>query len=324
MLLLEQMVVLFLLMGIGYLCYKKEIITDEAGKKLSAIVVNIANPALVLTGCLGEEKIQGRELFLTAAIIAGVYLALLLTAQILPRILRVEKESRGTYRAMTVFSNIGFMGFPVVAALYGNSAILYAALFTIPYNILIYTYGISSMKSAVPLGAVPSGTAPPTDTPLEKKSGHRVSFLLGRVFNVGVIACIVTIVIYLCEIPVPGMIADTITHLSNLTAPLSMMVIGASLATIDLKKLFMDVRLLLFSAVKLLVIPIVGVLAIRQFVDNEMICGVCMVMLATPVGSMTAMLAQQYDGDYEMASKGVALTTILSVATIPLVSMLVM
>lgn len=314
MLLLEQMVVLFLLMGIGYLCYKKEIITDEAGKKLSAIVVNIANPALVLTGCLGEEKIQGRELFLTAAIIAGVYLALLLTAQILPRILRVEKESRGTYRAMTVFSNIGFMGFPVVAALYGNSAILYAALFTIPYNILIYTYGISSMKSAVP----------PADTPLEKKSGHRVSFLLGRVFNVGVIACIVTIVIYLCEIPVPGMIADTITHLSNLTAPLSMMVIGASLATIDLKKLFMDVRLLLFSAVKLLVIPIVGVLAIRQFVDNEMICGVCMVMLATPVGSMTAMLAQQYDGDYEMASKGVALTTILSVATIPLVSMLVM
>ena len=148
--------------------------------------------------------------------------------------------------------------------------------------------------------------------------------MLGRIFNIGVIACIVTMVIYLCKIPVPGMIADTITHLSNLTAPLSMMVIGASLATIDLKKLFTDVRLLLFSAVKLLLIPIVGVLIIRQFVSNETICGVCMVMLATPVGSMTAMLAQQYDGDYEMASKGVALTTILSVATIPLVSMLVM
>ena len=62
---------------------------------------------------------------------------------------------------------------------------------------------------------------------------------------------------------------------------------------------------------------------IRQFVDNEIICGVCMVMLATPVGSMTAMLAQQYDGDYEMASRGVALTTILSVATMPIVSMIV-
>ena len=88
-------------------------------------------------------------------------------------------------------------------------------------------------------------------------------------------------------------------------------------------KLFTDVKLLLFSAIKLLLIPVVGVLVIRQFVPNEMICGVCMVMLATPVGSMTAMLAQQYDGDYEMASKGVALTTVLSVVTMPIVSMLV-
>ena len=91
----------------------------------------------------------------------------------------------------------------------------------------------------------------------------------------------------------------------------------------DIKKLFMDGKLLLFSVLKLLVIPVLGVLLIRQFVDNEIICGVCMVMLATPVGSMTAMLAQQYDGDYEMASRGVALTTILSVATMPIVSMIV-
>ena len=102
-----------------------------------------------------------------------------------------------------------------------------------------------------------------------------------------------------------------------------MMVIGASLATIDLKKLFTDGRLILFSVIKLIIIPVIGIMIVRQFVDNAVICGVCMVMLATPVGSMTAMLAQQYDGDYEMASKGVALTTILSVATMPLVEMLV-
>lgn len=313
MLLLGQMAVLFLLMGIGYLCYRKNIITDEVSKKLSAIVVNIANPALVLTGCLGEEKIQGKELLTTVIIIVAVYLALLLIAQVLPMLLRVEKRSRGTYRAMTVFSNIGFMGFPVVAALYGNGAILYAALFTIPYNVLIYTYGISAMSAG-------------DKSDHEKGAGENsgISFLLGRILNVGVIACIIAMIIYFFQIPVPKVAADTITHLSNLTAPLSMMVIGASLATIDLKKLFMDIKLLFFSAIKLLVIPIVGMLVIRQFVDNEIICGVCLVMLATPVGSMTAMLAQQYDGDYEMASKGVALTTILSVATIPLVSMLVM
>lgn len=306
MLLLQQMVVLFILMGTGYLCSKKSIITEEVGKKLSAIVVNIANPALILTGCMGEEKIQGKELLITAAVMLAVYAALLVLAQLLPRLLRVHEKSRGTYKAMTVFSNIGFMGFPVVSALYGNSALLYAALFMIPYNTLIYTYGVSAMAVKGDAGSGQSGVS------------------LGRILNIGVIACILTIAIYLLGLPVPEFIKTTVTQLSNLTAPLSMMIIGASLASLNLKELFMDGKLLVFSLIKLVIIPIAGVLLIRQFVNSEVICGVCMVMLATPVGSMTAMLAQQYDGDYEMASKGVALTTILSVATMPLVSWMVM
>lgn len=306
MLMLQQMVVLFILMGIGYVCSKKAVITDEVGKKLSFIVVNIANPALILTGCMGEEKIQGQELLITAAVMLAVYAALLLLAQLLPGLLRVGKKSCGTYKAMTVFSNIGFMGFPVVSALYGSGALLYAALFMFPYNILIYTYGVSAM-------------AVKEDSPGQKGG---VSF--GRIFNIGVIACILTIVIYLLGLPIPEFIKTTVTQLSNLTAPLSMMIIGASLAALNLKELFMDGKLLVFSFIKLVVIPVAGVLLIRQFVSSEVICGVCMVMLATPVGSMTAMLAQQYEGDYEMASKGVALTTVLSVVTMPLVAWVVM
>lgn len=303
MLLLQQMIVLFLLMAVGFWCYKKSIITDEVSKKLSAIVVNIANPAMILTGCMGEEKIHGSELLLTAVIMVCIYAVLLILAQLLPRILKVEKRSRGTYRAMTVFSNIGFMGFPVIAALYGNGALLYASLFMIPYNVLIYTYGVAAMSV--------------------EKEREKDGSSLKRILNAGVIACLLTVIIYLTGIPVPNFIKNTVTYLSNLTAPLSMMVIGASLATIDIKKLFMDAKLLVFSGIKLIVIPVIGMLLIRNFVESEIICGVCMVMLATPVGSMTAMLAQQYDGDYEMASRGVALTTVLSVVTMPLVSMLV-
>ena len=304
MLLLEQMVVLFILMGVGFLCYKLQIITDEVSKKISAIVINIANPTMVLTGCMGDDKISGQELLMVFGLVIIVYTVLVLLAMVIPALLKIDKKSRGTYQAMTIFSNIGFMGFPVVAALYGNSAVLYASLFTIPYNILIYTFGVSAMSTG-------------------EKVSLKESFSIKRVMNVGVIACIITIIVYFLQIPVPSFIKTTTTHLSNLTAPLSMMVIGASLATMDIKKLFMDGKLLLFSALKLLVIPVLGVLLIRQFIDNDIICGVSMVMLATPVGSMTAMLAQQYDGDYEMASRGVALTTILSVATMPIVSMIV-
>ena len=118
--LLEQMIVLFLLMGVGFLCYKKSLITDEVSKKLSSVVVNVANPALVLTACMGEEKIRGEELLTTVVIMSVMYPALLLLGVVLPRVLRVERRARGTYSAMTVFSNIGFMGFPVITALYGN------------------------------------------------------------------------------------------------------------------------------------------------------------------------------------------------------------
>ena len=305
MLLLEQMIVLFILMGIGFFCYKKGIITDEVSRKLSAIVVNIANPALVLTGGMGEEKISGQELKLTIVISLIMYAALLALAMVLPRLLRVEEKSRGTYRAMTVFSNIGFMGFPVINALYGSSALLYATFFVIPYNILIYTYGVSAIA-------------------VRSREKERKGFSLKGIFNVGFVACIVTIMIYFANLGLPAFVESTLTHLSNLTSPLSMMVIGASLAAIDLRELFTDAKLLLFSAIKLVVIPIIGLLVIRQFVDSELLLGVCLVMLATPVGSMTAMLAQQYEGDYEMASKAVALTTILSVATMPLVSGIMM
>lgn len=304
MLLLQQMVVLFLLMGVGYLCARRGVLNEEASKKISMIVVNVANPALILSGGMAEEKISGQELLQTLGIIIAVYAVLLVIAQLLPHLLRVEEKSRGAYKVMTIFSNIGFMGFPVIAALYGNGALLYGSLFIIPYNILIYTYGISAIQSQ------------------GKKSDWRQSLTPARVLNIGVIACVVSMAIYLLGIPVPEVIKTTVTQLSNLTAPLSMMVIGASLTGLNLKALFCDVRLLVFSAIKLIAIPILGVLIIRQFIANPVICGVCMVMLATPVGSMTAMLAQQYDGDYEMTTKGVALTTILSVATMPLVEML--
>ncbi len=315
MLLLQQMTVLFLLMAIGYICYKKRIITDGVNKKLSAIVVNVANPALVLTSSMSEDKIQGHELMVTLVLVIAIYSALLILAEVLPRLLHVKPKRKGTYRAMTVFSNIGFMGFPVIAALYGNGALLYAALFMIPYNVLIYTYGISAMKMPKEQenGEIEAIGA--------EKSGVKTA--VSKILNIGVISCIVAIIIYMTGVRVPSVVETTVTHLSNLTAPLSMMVIGASLATMNLGSLFKDVKLILFSLIKLLVIPIIGVLLIGVFVDNKIICGVCMIMLATPVGSMTAMLAQEYDGDYEMASKGVALTTLLSVITMPLVSMLV-
>ena len=358
MVMLQQMIVMLLMMAVGYLCYRRQILTEEVSRKVSAIVVNVANPCMILSSALTDQQMQGKELVQTLAIVVMMYAFLLVVAQLLPRILCIQKESRGAYAAMTVFANIGFMGFPVLAAMYGNGALLYGAVFQIPFNILIYTYGVavltrkpgdcakaepdvkaeSNVNAEVDVKAEPNGkTGKRQDAQgitaavngksenIENGSEQQGKLqgtveIVKKIFNIGVIACIAAMLIYFLRIPVPSFLQAFITNLGNLTAPLSMMIIGASLAQMPFKELFLDKKLLLFSLVKLLLLPAVWMIMVNRVAEQEILRGVCLVMMATPAGSMTAMLAQQYGGDYETASRGVALTTVLSVITMPLLA----
>ena len=370
MVMLQQMIVMFLMMAVGYLCYRKQILTEEVSRKVSAIVVNVANPCMILSSALTDQQMQGKELVQTLAIVVMMYVFLLVMAQLLPRILCIQKESRGAYAAMTVFANIGFMGFPVLAAMYGNGALLYGAVFQIPFNILIYTYGVAvltrkpgacakteqdvnaevdvkteqdvnagpEVQAEVDVKAEPNGkTGERQDAQgitaavngmsenIENGSEQQGKLqgtveIVKKIFNIGVIACIAAMLLYFLQTPVPSFLQAFITNLGNLTAPLSMMIIGASLAQMPLKELFLDKKLLLFSLVKLLLLPAVWMIMVNRVAEQEILRGVCLVMMATPAGSMTAMLAQQYGGDYETASRGVALTTVLSVITMPLLA----
>ncbi len=309
MILVKQMLVLFLLMVVGFVCRKIGLLNDESSKKISGLVVNVANPALILSaGINPESTIQGIEFLKTLCLALAVYACLIIISFVIPGILRVPVSDKGLYQVMTIFSNIGFMGFPLISAVYGDDALLYAALFLIPYNVLIYTYGLAVIKGK------------DDKNPAEKAS---VGNTLKKVFNVGVIACILMFILYLTRLPVPSVIEDTVDYLSNLTAPLSMIIIGDSITKINFKKLLTDVRMIAFTLIKLLVVPIVGILLLSFCGISGDLLGVCMIMLATPVGSMTVMLAEQYDGNTELATSGVALTTVLSVITIPIVSLLI-
>lgn len=304
---LQQMLVLFIIMMIGFIAYKKNIITDETSKKLSAIVVNISNPALILSSVTGNATVTGAELVETMFVAIGMYVFLIAVAALVPIIIKAPAKDRGTYRVMTIFGNVGFMGFPIISSLYGGGALLYASLFLLPYNILIYTYGVWEMckSSGEGSGAV-------------KKSGRES---IKQIFNIGVIFCIIAVVVYALGIKFPAWVNTTVSMLSSTTAPLSMMVIGASFATMNFKKVFLNVRTWVFSALRLLVIPVLGTFLVSLVTDNPSIIGVTMVMLGVPVGSMTAMLAQEYGGDYALSSETVAMTTLLSVVTFPIVSM---
>ncbi|WP_408069913.1 AEC family transporter [Butyrivibrio sp. JL13D10] len=298
---IEQMFVLFILMAIGIICRKTGLMNDAVSKGMSGIVVNIASPAFIISAGINKDEVVSNKQLLACILAAFfIYWGLILIAVVLPYILKIKKKYYGTYRVMTIFSNIGFMGFPIVSATYGSVGLLYAAFFQFPFNLLIYTYGVSAMKNGAN----------------EEDSG---SFSWKNIINVGVISVFISIIFYLGRIHVAKPIEDVVTSISGLTVPMSMMVIGYALGGMKIKDLMSDFKLLLFAALKLLVIPVIGVFILKIFIKDPILLGVCFVMIATPVGSMTAMLAQYYGGDEETASRGVALTTLLSVVTIPLV-----
>lgn len=300
MVLLQQMGILLVYMMIGYVACKKEYFDQEFGKKLSWLVVNVANPMLAISAVVNnEEQIAKKDFYVTVLLAICFYAFFLILAQILPRLIGVQKSDIGVYKMMTTFNNIGFMGFPVIAAAYGNGALIYAVPFSIMFNILCYTWGIQTLCGG----------------------GEKGNWK--RIINIGTISGIISIVLFFMQIPVPKMICSLSAGLSNLTGPLSMLVIGISIAAMELKDLFTDVKLLKFALIKLLAVPVAAMLLVCQVIDNRLICEVFLVMMATPAASMCAMLSQQYGGDYELAAKGVALTTILSVVTMPIVSEIV-
>lgn len=296
MLLLQQMLIFFLIMLIGYICRKIGVFRETTGKTISGIVINIGNPALIIASGMNPETLENKgKLLLTLAVALIFFVIMFVIAELLPRLLRADREDYGAYQVMTIFSNIGFMGYPLLDAMYGSEAVIHAAIFNLLYSVLIYTYGIRKMQTGAQ----------------HEKLGWK------QFLNVGVVSCLIAVVLYITRLPISMIFEDTATRIGAITGPLSMLVIGDSLAQIRLKELFTDIRLLIFSAVKLLCMPALLLWGLGFFITDPMFRGVCLVMTATPVGSMTVMLAQQYDGDYRLTSRGVALTTVLSVVTMP-------
>ena len=303
MILLQQMLALFILMIIGYVCGRKDILDAATTKKISWLVVNIANVAMILQAGLDNQNDMPKETLLVVLLLAAMmYIMLILLAVVLPRALRAPRETYGIYRTMLVFSNVGFMGFPLLLALAGTPAVLYAALFQFFFSTLLYSYGLTNICAG--------------------KEGAG-GFSWKRMINPGLIACAIALISYFTKVDMPDFIDTVLKNLANLTAPLSMIVIGQSFTEFQIRNLFTDVRLLIFTAIKMLLIPIAWLFLLKQWISDPVILTVCLVMISTPVASMTAMFAQQYDGDYELASRGVALTTLLAVVTMPIVSMVV-
>ena len=290
--LLQQTIIMFALMLLGLLLSRCGMITEQGSRDLSNVLLYAVIPCVILRSYMSEfstEKLRAMGLSALIAVIA-------FAASIAVAYLTCGTRHRIENFAVA-FGNAGFIGIPLVTAVFGPEAAFYVVSFSTFANLLQWTYGIVII------------------------SGKKETMNLRMVFvNPVFISMVIGIALFVLQPTLPTVVTGTIGYIADGNTVLAMIILGYYLSRVQLRGLFADVRLYLFSALRLLVVPAVTILVFLPFpFARGEITLITLIAAATPIASSTAIFAQKFDQDYRRAVSYVCLSTILSVATLPLV-----
>ena len=290
--LLQQTIIMFALMLLGLLLSRRGMITEQGSRDLSNVLLYAVIPCVILRSYMSEfstEKLRAMGLSALIAVIA-------FAASIAVAYLTCGTRHRIENFAVA-FGNAGFIGIPLVTAVFGPEAAFYVVSFSTFANLLQWTYGIVII------------------------SGKKETMNLKMVFvNPVFISMVIGIALFVLQPTLPTVVTGTIGYIADGNTVLAMIILGYYLSKVQLRGLFADARLYLFSALRLLVVPAVTILVFLPFpFARGEITLITLIAAATPIASSTAIFAQKFDQDYRRAVSYVCLSTILSVATLPLV-----
>ena len=301
---IQQMVIIFILIGIGMILFRRRLLSEEGSKQISGLIINVTNPALLICSALDDgPKASLRDLGIALAAYAAVFAILIAVGFLLPCLLRVPKDLHYAYQMLTVFGNVGFLGIPLASAVLGSESLIFVSIFNLLFNLLIYTLGISLLQRA-------AGQA-------EKEVTIPSSGRLQKLVNAGTVSAAVTVIFYLGNFHVPTVISSALSYTGRATTLLSMLVLGVSVAQIAPKEIFSHPKLYLFTLLRQILVPIGCILFMGSLIDNRLILNTMLLMVAVPAANMPLMLAKQLDMETDSISQGIILTTILSLVTVP-------
>lgn len=303
MIILQQMIIFFIMIGIGVIAKRCNIINEEGIKQISALVINVTTPAIILSAGIHADNSLTFEEFIFAFVLGCALFALLiLLAEISPFLFRLKKPDSRVIKLMIVFCNIMFMGLPLLSNVYGHRAVIYLMIFNLPSSILLFTYGLIVI-SGTPIKSIKS--------------------IFIKILNPGLISALFTFILYFTNIKFPEIIVQPIDMIGSVTGPLAMILIGAAMANLRILDLFSDFKLLIFSLFKMFFMPLAVMLLLKQFIYDVDLLGTSLILIATPAGNMISMFATIYcPKANNIATQGISLTTLMSVVTIPLLSII--
>ena len=289
---LQQMGVITILVGIGIFLYKRGVVDDHTSQRMSTIVMDVCNPALILASLLsGNVTATHHDLIVAIVLGASFYIGLVILGFIFPKLIRGGEDSR-FYTMMTVYTNVGFIGIPVARAILPENAILYVIICNVMYSLLFYTHGIIVM------------------------SNGKEKLNLKKILSPGTIMAVVSLVIFWFNIYLPPIIANSISYLGNATVFLSMTLLGVGIARSNITSGIKNPRIWIYIIVRMIAVPVALFFALKMAGFSSItIMGLCL-MAAMPIGNLPLIQCEKMGEDTELLSGAIAISTLASIFTI--------
>jgi malate permease and related proteins len=288
-------------MGLGFLCARVGILNPERDRGVAALLVKVTLPALIFSAMIRpyESEMLPRVLTLIGVSFA-VYAVCILIALAATRVMGGPEKRRGVYRYALVFSNAGFMGFPVLESLFGGNSVFFGSVYNIAFQVLAFSVGVIMLGWEARKG----------------KRGRLLAFI-----NPNTVSALAGLAFFLLRIDLPEALHSAITRVGDMTTPLSMMFIGSLLSRSSPSGLLKDWRLWAVSVFRVAAAPILVFAALKLLIhDPGFPIHVPVMIAAMPAAANTAILAEESGGDAQAASMLVTMSTIISLLTIPLAS----
>jgi len=296
---------LFALIVLGFILGKRNIIHKESIPDLSNLVLKVTMPVTVFCSIINQDRSQlvayGIQTFVS---IIMLHLCALVVGLILVRLANVRDLDRGVWIYCMLFSNNGFMGIPLALSVFDEKGMFLMALGNVVGNFLIFSVGIKLLTWKYPIK--------------EKLSIRKM------VLNNINIAVVLGLLVCVLQIQLPDVLNQLLAYLSNITSGLSMLVVGLSISRLPVKAVFQDKKMLILTAARLLIFPllILGLIRILPVHLDKTLENVLILTAALPVSSAQSMITEQYGTNTAAAGRSVFMTTLFSVITVPIIMMI--
>ncbi len=303
----QVMLTLFAIVVVGYIAGKWGYMGGTFDKKLSKVVIDITCPALILSSAMTGELPDRRYILPLLGISVLTYLLLTGVALLLPRFLTKKKDDEGVIGFAMMFGNVGFMGYPIVASIFGHEAVFYAAVLNVVNTFTVFTVGTMLIVGKN------------QESSVAEKEMSRKKMLRKVLYSTPMLSAYLTMLIVALEIKdIPEFISQPLTMIGNITVPAALLIIGSSMSQLPLRALLGNGTIYATTLMRLAILP-VGIHYLMTLLGfSSFVVGINTVVIAMPVATYGTILCLRHGKDTTLITEVTFITTLLAMISIPL------